>query len=230
MTWEAYNYTKAVSDRFQAEGIPVEIISIGNEIGNGLLWPVGTTSSYSSISKLLHSASWGIKDSNLNPTPKIMIHVEDGWSWSKQQYFYDAILASTTNGLTSSEFDLIGVSYYPFYNTAASLSSLKTSLKNLNSKYGKQVIVVETDWPVSCPNPSSTFPSDVKNIPFSVAGQTTWIKAVADVVAQTPGGLGLYYWEPSWIGNNNLGSSCADVLMVEQNGRVRASLSVFSQI
>ncbi|KAF2758244.1 glycoside hydrolase family 53 protein [Pseudovirgaria hyperparasitica] len=230
MAWAAYNHSLAVSNRFAADNIPVDIISVGNEIGNGFLWPIGTTTSYPSISRLLHSAAWGIKDSTLNPKPKIMIHLEDGWSWTKQQYFYDSVLKSTTDGLTSSDFDLIGVSYYPFCNAAATLSALKTSLKNINSRYGKSVLVVETDWPVSCPNPSNAFPSDAKSIPFSVAGQTTWIKTVAAAVAQTPGGSGLYYWEPSWIGNNNLGSSCSDVLMVEQNGQVRASLNAFGQI
>ena len=157
-----------------------------------------------------------------------MIHLDNGWSWSQQQYFYDQVLASSTL-LKSADFDQMGVSYYPFYNSAATLASLKSSLANMASRYGKQIVVAETDWPASCPS-APAFPSDAKSIPFSAAGQTTWMKDVAAIVAGTNGGVGLFYWEPAWIGNAGLGSSCADNLMVDGSGTVRSSLSVFGQI
>lgn len=53
--------------------------------------------------------------------------------------------------------------------------------------------------PTSCPSPKYTFPSDISSIPFSAAGQTTWIKKVAATVAAVSGGSGLFYWEPAWI-------------------------------
>ena len=91
-------------------------------------------------------------------------------------------------------------------------------------------MVAETDWPVSCPSPAYAFPADAKSIPVSVDGQSTWVEDVAAVVAGTAGGAGLYYWEPGWVGNANLGSSCADNLMVDGTGKARNSLSVFSKI
>ena len=91
-------------------------------------------------------------------------------------------------------------------------------------------MVAETDWPVSCPSPAYPFPSDAKSIPISVEGQTTWVEDVAAVVAGTPGGVGLYYWEPGWVGNANLGSSCADNLLVDGGGKARSSLTVFERI
>jgi len=79
LAWKLYNYTLDASNAFQAAGIQPTIISIGNEIRTGLLWPTGGTSSWYNIARLLHSASAGIKDSNLNPKPKIMIHLDNGW-------------------------------------------------------------------------------------------------------------------------------------------------------
>jgi arabinogalactan endo-1,4-beta-galactosidase len=72
LTWTVYNYTLAVSNAYQAAGIQPSIISIGNEIRAGLLWPLGGTSSYKNIADILHSAAWGIKDSKLSPKPSIM--------------------------------------------------------------------------------------------------------------------------------------------------------------
>ncbi|OGE58180.1 hypothetical protein PENARI_c001G05116 [Penicillium arizonense] len=230
LAWQVYNYTLEVCNTFAANDLDVAIVSIGNEIRSGLLWPLGTTSSYSNIARILHSGAWGVKDSDLTTTPKIMIHLDNGWSWSDQSYFYNKVLASGS-ALASSDFDYIGVSYYPFYSASATLASLKTSLANLYSTYGKQTIVVETNWPYACPSPAYSFPSDLKDIPFSVAGQQTFLQRLAAVVSGVSGGLGIYYWEPAWVDNAGLGSSCSDNLLFAWSGdQARASLATLGTV
>lgn len=157
-----------------------------------------------------------------------MIHLDNGWDADAQTYFYDTTLAA--GPLLNSDFDLIGVSYYPFYDEAATLSSLESSLDLVATTYSKPVLVVETNWPVSCPSPEYQFPEDIASIPFSADGQTTFITSVAEVVARTTRGLGIYYWEPAWIDNAGLGSSCDNNLMVDDSGKVLESISVWSQI
>ncbi|KAL4959325.1 family 53 glycosyl hydrolase [Aspergillus stella-maris] len=228
LTWQVYNYTMEVCNAFASANIDVEIVSVGNEIRNGVLWPLGTTDNYGNIASILHSGAWGVKDSDLATTPKIMIHLDNGWDWDAQKYFYDTVLAA--GSLESSDFDMIGVSYYPFYNEEATLSSLSASLSNLKSNYGKDVLVVETNWPFSCPNPEYTFPSDISDIPFSADGQRTFITDVANTLSEA-GGVGLYYWEPAWVDNAGLGSSCDDNLMVDWSTQTfRESVTVFSEI
>lgn len=87
---------------------------------------------------------------------------------------------------------------------------------------------METDWPVKCTS-TSNIPSSLRSIPFSTAGQVTWMKSVATIVNAIPNGLGagIMYWEPGWIDNavrtpayygcdsranllKSLGSSCED--------------------
>ena len=223
-----YNYTKDVCDRFASEGIDVSILSIGNEIRAGLLWPLGREPNYYNIADLLHSASAGVKDSTLSTKPQIMIHIDNAWNWDQQSYFYDTTLSQ--GPLVAEDFDMMGVSYYPFYNSGATLSALESTLNQMSSKYGKTLVVAETDWPVSCPNPGYDFPSDISSIPFSAEGQTTFIHEIADVLSRVQAAVGLYYWEPGFLGNANLGSSCADNLMVDDSGRARSSLAVFGQI
>ncbi|GAB1217008.1 hypothetical protein ATERTT37_006229 [Aspergillus terreus] len=230
LAWQVYNYTKEVCDTFAANDIALEMVSIGNEIRNGLLWPLGATDSYPNIARLLHSGAWGVKDSALATTPQILLHLDNGWDWAAQKYFYDTVLAGGSE-LTSADFDLIGVSYYPFYNADATLSALKTSLGNLASAYGKKVLVVETNWPAACPNPEYQFPADLADIPFSVDGQSTFLRRLGEVVAGTDGGAGVYYWEPAWTKNAGLGSSCQDNLLVDYNtDQVRASISALGGI
>ncbi|CAL3968189.1 hypothetical protein PZA11_006807 [Diplocarpon coronariae] len=228
LSWTVYNYTREISNAFAAANIPLPIVSIGNEITNGLLFPTGSTDSFHNIATILHSASAGIKDSQLAAKPQIMIHLDNGWKWETQKWWYTSVLAA--GPLFATDFEIMGVSYYPFYNELATLANLATSLKDMASAWGKSIMVVETDWPVACASPKFPFPADTSAIPFSVDGQTTWMKRVAAVVASVKGGNGLFYWEPAWVHNGGLGSSCTDNLMVDQKGVARSSLGVFSSI
>lgn len=228
LAWKVYNYTLEVSNAFAAAGINPSIISVGNEIRNGLLWPTGKTNNPGNIARLLHSGSSGIKDSKLTPKPKIMLHLDNGWDSSAQQSFYNAVLGA--GPLSLSDFDMMGVSFYPFYNEKATLANLKSSLTNMANKWNKELVVAELNWPVSCPSPSNKFPSDMQNIPFSASGQVQFIKKVASIVSGVKNGVGLFYWEPAWIDNAGLGSSCASNTMFEWPGKALSSLSVFGQI
>lgn len=228
LKWTVYNYTLAVCNRYAGEGISPAIVSIGNEIRAGLLWPLGGTSSYYNIADLLHSASSAIKDSKLSKKPQIMIHLDNGWDSGTQLWWYKNILGQ--GPLKSTDFDMIGVSYYPFYSEKAYLGSLKYSLQQLATTYGKKLVVAETNWPAKCSKPAYKFPSDATYIPFSSAGQEEWIEAVGKIVAGVSGGAGLYYWEPAFLGNAGLGSSCEDNLLVDGNGKATVGMSAFKNI
>lgn len=96
--------------------------------------------------------------------------------------------------------------------------------------YGKEVIVAETNWPTECSSPAYEFPSDLKSIPFSADGQATFVQKVASTVASVSGGSGLFYWEPAWVDNAGLGSSCESNTMFAWPGKALSSLSVYSKI
>lgn len=65
-------------------------------------------------------------------------------------------------------------------------------------------MVVETDWPVSCSGISLS-----ASVAVSAAGQQTWVGDIKTVLSAVSGSLGICYWEPGWVGNADLGSSCA---------------------
>lgn len=225
-----YNYTMEVSNAFASAGITPKIISIGNEISDGLLFPTGNydTNGFGNIATLLHSAAWGIKDSDLSAQPLIMVHLSNGWDWSLQEWFYEGLLGTGT--FTTDDFDVMGVSYYPFYDADATLASLKSSLTNMASKWGKDIMIAETNWPVSCPSPAYSFPSDTTSIPISAEGQSTWLKQLTTILDAVSNANGLFYWEPAWVDNAGLGSSCSDNCMFEYAGTARSSLSTFASL
>ncbi|EIM87864.1 arabinogalactan endo-1,4-beta-galactosidase [Stereum hirsutum FP-91666 SS1] len=226
---QVFTYTQSIVQAFAAQGTPIDILQVGNEINDGFLWPVGQISinGFSGASQMLNSAINGAKQAGSSiPIPKIMLHLADGWSWSEQSFFYSSIFIP--GELSTSDLDILGVSFYPFYNTAATLAALKSSLTNLAGLMGKPIVVAETDWPVSCEGVSLS----ETGIAISMAGQDTWIEDVEGVVAGLPNGLGqgIFYWEPGWIGNAALGSGCSDNLLVSSTGATRASIDIFTHM
>ena len=76
---------------FAQQGVPIDYIQIGNEINDGLLWPVGQISvnGFHPASELLHSAAQGVRAAS--SSTKIVVHIANGWDSSDVSYFWDGI-------------------------------------------------------------------------------------------------------------------------------------------
>lgn len=113
----------------------MKALQIGNEINDGMLWPTGRISvnGYSPLSQLLHSASSGVRAAS--SSTKVVLHLANGWDSSGTTSFYNQIFIA--GQLATSDLDLLGFSFYPFYGTSATLANLKTSLQNIINKLGK---------------------------------------------------------------------------------------------
>ncbi|KAJ7821355.1 arabinogalactan endo-1,4-beta-galactosidase [Mycena leptocephala] len=219
-----FTYTQSVVATFSAQGTPAQFIEIGNEINDGMLWPTGRISvnGYSPLSQLMHSAVSGARAAS--SSIQTVVHLANGWDASGVSSFYNQIFIAGEFALA--DVDVMGFSFYPFYGTGATLNALKSSLQAMVTKYGKNVMVVETDWPATCSGTALSEPS----IAISAAGQQTWVADIRTVLAGLSGGhgIGIIYWEPGWVGNAGLGSSCADALLVDGSGNTRASIAMFS--
>jgi arabinogalactan endo-1,4-beta-galactosidase len=219
-----FTYTQSVVAAFSAQGTPATFIQIGNEINDGMLWPTGRISvnGYSPLSQLMHSAVNGARSSS--STIKTIVHLANGWNGAAVSSFYQQIFIAGEFALA--DVDVMGFSFYPFYGTGATFNALKSSLQAMVTKYGKNVMVVETDWAAACSGVAMSEPS----VPISAAGQQTWVLGIKNVLAALTGshGIGIVYWEPAWIGNAGLGSACSDALLVDGSGNTRASINMFS--
>ncbi|KAI0717439.1 arabinogalactan endo-1,4-beta-galactosidase [Cerioporus squamosus] len=220
---EIWSYTQSVVKAFSDQGTPIDILQVGNEINDGLLWPTGQISKngINPVSQLLHSAINGAKSV---ASPKILIHLANGWDWSDISWFFDNVYIQ--GALSADQVDILGFSFYPFYDSRATLAALQSSLTNTANTFKKPIVIAETNWPVSCPGGSVT----EKSIAISSQGQSTWTWNIEQVLNGLPNGLGqgIFYWEPGWIGNANLGSSCADNLLVESSGATRDSINIWT--
>ncbi|KAF2009099.1 glycoside hydrolase family 53 protein [Aaosphaeria arxii CBS 175.79] len=230
LSTKLYQYTYQVCQTFADAGLVPETITIGNEINGGTLWPTGKYDQPHNLATLLHTASRAIRDSGLSPPPKIQVHLSHGENAEEMQWFYDLVLGE--GPFTLSDVDMLGVSFYPFWGQAATQENLLASLNNLVTRYGKEVMVIETNWPVSCVNGDYPFPLDTADITFDPAGQTTWIQRTAATLNKVQGAraVGLSYWEGAWIHNAVLGSSCDWNTLFDGNAQAYTSMAVFGTI
>ena len=128
-------YTLNLVEAFSQQGTPIDYIQIGNEINDGLLWPVGQISKqgYHPASELLNSAASGVRTGS--PSTKIVVHIANGWDSGSVNTFWSDIFVA--GAFSTSDVDILGFSFYPFYGTGATLNALKSSLSNVVSKLNK---------------------------------------------------------------------------------------------
>jgi arabinogalactan endo-1,4-beta-galactosidase len=194
---------------------------LGNELRNGMLWPAGKVnpskaSDFANLSRLYRAARDGVSDAVKAGLrrPQVMIHIDNGWDRGLQLRWFSGLTASRT--VTTADWDVIGLSFYPFYSDKATFNNLASSMSALAAKYSKPIMVAETDYPVECkgkykPKPAFSEPS----IALSVKGQIDWTRRLISTVKKVPNGLGqgVFYWEPAWTNNTSLGSACEDAIL-----------------
>lgn len=185
---------------FSDAGVDLALVSLGNEIRNGMIWPLGRvsvdvepkharTSNFTGLATLYAAAREGVRDAVSAGVhkPEVMIHIDNGYNVTLQQRWFESLTA--TGKVKAKDWDVIGLSIYPFYGTSATLKNLKESMAWLAKKYSKPIHVVETDWPAICEGETAPALSE-PSIPASVEGQLEWGHKVLQAVKDVPKGLG----------------------------------------
>jgi arabinogalactan endo-1,4-beta-galactosidase len=212
---------------FSEAGIDLSLVSLGNEIRNGMLWPLGQVSvdiepksariaNFTNLATLYAAAREGVRDAVASGVhkPQVMIHIDNGWNLTLQARWFSSLTG--TGKVTTSDWDIFGFSFYPFYGTAATFANLENSLTTIANKYNKPIHVVETDWPNECSGKDAPELSE-PSVSVSAEGQIEWVHRIIGIVKSLPRGLGrgINYWEPAWLNNTGLGSSCQSAILFE---------------
>lgn len=196
-----YNYTFKVITALANSGLMPEYVQIGNEINPGLLLPQGSrwTGNGGGMILLLTEGIRAVRNASATDAikPKIIIHIAqpenaDGW-----------FNGMATAGLT--DYDIIGISYYYLWSTV-NLTDVSTYVSQVKTKYGKEVMIMETAYPWTsgfADSYSNTFSSSklVSGYPATADGQYKYLRALTQEIFDG-GGKGIFYWEPAWITSN----------------------------
>ncbi|MFL5829671.1 MAG: glycosyl hydrolase 53 family protein [Solirubrobacteraceae bacterium] len=199
------NYTQQVIRAFASQGTPVDMVSIGNEIRNGILWPIGQVNSsagggWDNLGALLRAGVQGARAGNpQGHRLRVMIHYDQGGDNAQSRAFFDNILAQHV------PFDVIGLSYYSFFH--GSLEALRQNVDDLATRYGKPIVIAESQyaWTLAAGDSTGNFVWQASQLepgyPATPGGQLSFYNDLLSILAQVPNhrALGLFYWEPEWI-------------------------------
>lgn len=190
-----YDHTRDVVCALVEQGTPPDIVQVGNEINNGMLWPDGKNDdNFDNLAALLQEGIRAVKE--CSPDTLIMLQVAEGGKNELFRWWFDAILAEGV------EFDLIGVSYYPYWH--GTLADLQANLNDIAVRYDKDIIVVETAYAFTSKSNDA-----MENIfkfqttdgyPATPEGQARMLADIMSVIRAVPNsrGLGFFWWDATW--------------------------------
>lgn len=194
-----YDFTKEVLTQLAEEDAYPDMVQIGNEIGNGMLWDYGSIDNPETLAALLNSGISAVRDTTPEgKETKIMIHVQDGGFVSTTEKFF-----TTMESCGVTDYDVVGLSYYPYWH--GTFADLKDNINNVYRKFGKQVVVVETAYPFTYDNADNkrnmVMEAETATVGFAASeeNQKKVFELVMNSVASCEGGLGVFYWEPGWL-------------------------------
>lgn len=214
-------FTKDCLEKVEATGVTVGMLQIGNETNNGICGESYGTNNYLAIFKAgcdavkEYNVSKGYTTEN-GTWIKRVVHFTDPHSVGTSLALYlktgdkDARDASniTENAV---DYDVYATSYYPYWH--GTTENLNEMLGNIASTCDCEVMVAETQYVYTNADYDGADNQayegknniDLSQWPVSVQGQANEIRDVIDAVAQVDDnkGIGMFYWEPAWLGVGN---------------------------
>lgn len=203
-----YEFTREMVSGFVKEGAAPDMVQVGNELSNGLLWPEGQWPNFANIARFVSAGIRAVKETC--PEAKIMIHLDNGGNNELYRKWFDEYI----NVNKGEDFDVIGLSYYPFWH--GDLNALANNMNDIAVRFGKELVIAEVsmghttkdyaEYEKLAPENRkgmATKPALCEKVPFAmtVDGQCEFMKAFLEVVENVPEnkGRGFFYWEAGWL-------------------------------
>ncbi len=203
-----YDFTEHCLNVAKENDVAPEMIQIGNEITNGMLWPVGKIYNdekeireYNDFLRLIGA---GCSAARKNcPEIKIVLHLERTNDREVYQEFFGAAERAKI------DYDVIGASYYPYWHgTPSDIFANLDACKH----FGKEIMIVELGYGFTDKgyilngeerrlviDPERAYVEGVTDkYPLTPEGQASYIRHIVDT-AHAHGIAGIFYWEPLWL-------------------------------
>ena len=218
-----FHYTKDTLAALKRENALPDMVQIGNEIRSGFLFPDGEVPHYSQMVELINAGIDGAREIGGNNL-QIMIHLDQGGRYFYLKEWLDNVF---DNGIR--DFDVLGLSYYPFWH--GTFTDLKETMSQLIERYHKPIILAETAhaWRLSQKGFIDKAQEKIAGIPATPQGQKKVLDLVMNITASLPHkmGMGIYYWEPFCLPKEGEGGWAENMGLLDPNGRVMEGIESF---
>ena len=187
-----YAYTHDCLTLLRHAGVDVGMVQVGNETNNFMCGE----RSWSSIQQLMQAGSRAVRE--VYPEALVALHFAN----PERADSYAAYVQQLAK--FGVDYDVFASSYYPYWH--GTLDNLAAVLTGVAETYDKKVMVVETSYAYTAEdtdfngNTIGEGGGVTKYYPFTVQGQANSIRDITDtVVNKMTGGIGVVYWEGTWI-------------------------------
>ena len=221
-----YAYTKDVLLAMKEAGVLPDLIQVGNELTNGMLWPLGQMPNYDNLARFISAGIRAVR--SVDADMPVMIHLDNGGNNAMYRDWFDHYIER------GEDFQIIGLSYYPFWH--GTFDDLQNNMNDLALRYGKELVIVEVSMGYTMEDYAeyeklspderkgyATKPELVEKQPFPMTkeGQCDFMRALFDVMDRVPEHKcqGFFYWEAAWIPVPGSGwATEAALLYIEEKG------------
>ncbi|SIR66382.1 arabinogalactan endo-1,4-beta-galactosidase [Aeromonas sp. RU39B] len=198
-----HDYTESVMQSLRKADLMPAMVQVGNELNNGLLWPIGrlrqhSEAEFDQLANLLRSAIDGLRSgSDGVPMSRIVLHLAEGGDKAQCLRWFAAMQARDV------PFDVLALSFYPYWH--GTLGQLKENMLALAEHFHRPLLVVETAYGFTRDNADGVVngfgaaEEEKGGYPATPAGQLAFLDDLRRVIGAVPQGLGFVYWEPAWL-------------------------------
>ena len=188
-----YEFTKDSLSQLLDSGVDVGMVQVGNEINYGM----SGERQFEKVLELLKAGSMAVHEVSESYGKEIAVVVH----YTRIEDKADVLTLVDRLVRGELDFDMIGMSYYPFWD--GSFENMSRVLELISEKYGKKAFIAETSYCYTTSDGdgsanSFTVNDLVKGYPASAMGQATMIRDICKNVNEV-GGIGVFYWEGAWI-------------------------------
>jgi arabinogalactan endo-1,4-beta-galactosidase len=173
-------HTTTTLERLKSNGIEPEWIQVGNETGNGMLWPMGQADTNMSNYAALNNAGYDAVKS-VFPEALVIVHLQGGDNNNRYRWLFDGL---KKNG---GKWDMIGMSLYPDPDNWQEMNNrCMANVNDMITRYDTKVMICEVGMPWNQPEASKAFLTDIIRQAKNITGDKC---------------QGVFYWEPQSYGN-----------------------------
>ena len=189
-----YTYTKDCLEQLVAAGVDIGMVQVGNETNGALCGENGSApDGWKNITQLMKAGSRAVRE--VCPDALVAIHFTNPERVGSYENYGKQLQEHRV------DYDVFASSYYPYWH--GTLSNLTTELNKIADQYGKKVMVAETSYAYSTADTdyhgNTVGSGSSTGHPYTVQGQADQIRDVIQAVADMLSGIGVFYWEGTWI-------------------------------
>ena len=203
-----YKFTRHCLEEAVKAGVAPEMVQVGNEITNGMLWPVGrledaqgNRGNYETFCRLVLAGCRACRE--VLPEAKIALHLERSNDNAVYQEFF------TEMERAGVDYDVIGASYYPYWHGTP--EELFENLADCR-RFGKEIMILELGYGFTTEAyrlgedkqrlvidaQRAYVPGFTEYYPLTPEGQEAFVRDFLKR-AEEEGVEGIFYWEPLWL-------------------------------